>query len=702
MSDSSSQPEALTPTELALAAALKHQQAGHFSRAEQTYRKILKNEPENLDAMFRLASLALQFRQFEAATELMHQCITLDPQFAQAHYGLGRALLASGKADLAVPPLIRSAELSPDASDVQLALGQARLGCGDLVGAIDAFEKACEMKPDAVAGRFDLGRALRSARRFDEAAHVFWEAAILAPEQLSLWEELAACFPAENIVGQAAGLAGYCDGLQSLDSFDFAALSTAVANWAERNSLAQSIKKLLDQTSGNTGDIPVEMTLLTGMLSDAPVADLEVEEIMVALRAALLQRAAKESTAGIDAGSMAMACALAIQCFLNEYLYDESAAETKLLQPLLKKADKQPGDLKPLEIAVLGAYRPLLECAIGLSDIQLGEGTMDASMASLLRVQIAEPLREREIMAQLPRLTDIDDAVSTRVREQYEENPYPRWSNRDFGYPATVERVLTGLFPYLGQRDIAWPAGPRILIAGCGSGRHPIATASRFENSSLLAIDLSLPSLAFAFRRAAEYGLYSIYFAQADILKLGEFDKRFEIIEAVGVLHHLENPEQGLAILKGLLVPGGFMRLAFYSELGRRGVVAARALAEELEFEPDKEGIRACRKALIELDADHPAKAVLSSPDFFTVSGMRDFVFHTQEHRFTLPQLARLLDNYELEFLGFELGDHAVIANYRDSYPDDAKSISLNNWHEFEQANPDTFENMYQFWVRKK
>ncbi len=702
MSDSSFQPEALTSSELALAAALKHQQAGHFARAEQTYREILKNEPDNLEAMFHLASLALHFRQFAAATELMHQCITLDPQFAEAHYGLGRALLASGKADLAVPPLTRSAELSPDVADVQLALGEARLGCGDLVGAIDAFENACKIKPESVAGRYALGRALRSARRFDEAAHAFWEAAILAPRQLSLWEELAACFPAESNVDQAVGLSGFFDGLQSLVSFDFAALSIAVGNWAERNSLAQSIKKLLDQASDNTAGIPLEMTLLTGLLSDAPVADLEVEELMVSLRAALLQHAAKDSTTGLDAGSMAMACALAIQCFLNEYLYAESTAETRLLQPLLDKAARQPADLKPLEIAVMGAYRPLLECAIGLSDLELGDGTMDASMASLLRIQIAEPLREREIMAQLPRLTDIDDAVSKRVRQQYEENPYPRWSNRDFGYPATVKRTLTGLFPYLEQRDIAWPAEPRILIAGCGSGRHPIATASRFENSSLLAVDLSLPSLAFAFRRAAEYGLQSIYFAQADILKLGDFDKRFEIIEAVGVLHHLESPEQGLTILKDLLVPGGLMRLGLYSELGRQGVVAARALAEELEFGPDKGGIRACRKALIELDADHPAKVILSSPDFFTVSGMRDFVFHPQEHRFALPQLAELLERNKLEFLGFELRDHQVTANYRGSYPDDTTSISLNNWHEFEQNNPNTFANMYQFWVRKE
>ena len=42
---------------------------------------------------------------------------------------------------------------------------------------------------------------------------------------------------------------------------------------------------------------------------------------------------------------------------------------------------------------------------------------------------------------------------------------------------------------------------PDILIAGCGTGQHSIGTAARFGSSKVLAIDLSLSSLAYAKRK---------------------------------------------------------------------------------------------------------------------------------------------------------------------------------------------------------
>ena len=40
---------------------------------------------------------------------------------------------------------------------------------------------------------------------------------------------------------------------------------------------------------------------------------------------------------------------------------------------------------------------------------------------------IEEPLTEKMIAKDIPVLEEISDDVSLKVREQYEENPYPRW-----------------------------------------------------------------------------------------------------------------------------------------------------------------------------------------------------------------------------------------------------------------------------------
>src|SRR6202035_4175860 len=87
-----------------------------------------------------------------------------------------------------------------------------------------------------------------------------------------------------------------------------------------------------------------------------------------------------------------------------------------------------------------------------------------------------------------------------------------------------------------------------ILIAGCGTGQQALDAANLFADARLLAIDLSLPSLAFAKRMAHELGITNIAFAQADILGLGALDRTFDSIEAMGVLHHLADPWAGWTV----------------------------------------------------------------------------------------------------------------------------------------------------------
>ena len=89
---------------------------------------------------------------------------------------------------------------------------------------------------------------------------------------------------------------------------------------------------------------------------------------------------------------------------------------------------------------------------------------------------------------------------------------------------------------------------PKILIAGCGTGQQLVYKTS-YENSNIVAIDLSLSSLAFAKRKMQELKHHNIEFLQGDILSLNTLNKKFDVIECVGVLHHLKNPEDGLRLL---------------------------------------------------------------------------------------------------------------------------------------------------------
>ena len=220
--------------------------------------------------------------------------------------------------------------------------------------------------------------------------------------------------------------------------------------------------------------------------------------------------------------------------------------------------------------------------------------------------------------------------------------------------------------------------------------------ASLFPAARVVAVDLSLSSLAYAKRKIIEAGLDNIECYHGDILELGGLDRRFDVVTSSGVLHHMADPLAGWRVLTSLLKADGVMRIGLYSEAARRAIVAVRDLIAARGLASDAEGIRRCRADIMALPADDPMAAVALLHDFFALSDCRDLLFHVQEHRFTIPGLAAALNELGLEFLGF-VGDRPGRA-YGGRFPEDPGMRSLANWHVLETEQPDTFVGMYQFW----
>jgi SAM-dependent methyltransferase len=167
-----------------------------------------------------------------------------------------------------------------------------------------------------------------------------------------------------------------------------------------------------------------------------------------------------------------------------------------------------------------------------------------------------------------------------------------------------------------------------------------------------LAVDISRASLAYASRKTREAGLRNIEYAQADILKLGALERRFDHIEAIGVLHHLADPKVGWRVLLSLLKPQGTMRVGLYSGIAGRAIADARSIIASEGYQPTPEGIRALRRHMMG-DAFR-WRAVMQPEDFYYMSGCRDLLFHVIEHRFTLPDIAAFLKEQGLQLVGFE------------------------------------------------
>ena len=209
-----------------------------------------------------------------------------------------------------------------------------------------------------------------------------------------------------------------------------------------------------------------------------------------------------------------------------------------------------------------------------------------------------------------------------------------------------------------------------------------------YEGCHIVAVDLSLNSLAYAKRKTEELNISNIDYLHADILDLRELGRKFDIIECTGVLHHMEDPMAGWKVLTDCLKDEGFMQVGLYSELARRDITKIRAEIEQSNIELTYQTMKQFRNQIINSEEEHH-KRIVSNPEFYNMSTCRDMLFHVQEHRFTIPQIKEYLSQLGLTFRGFELNNLVALD-------------SLDEWDIFEQKNPNTFLNMYQFWAQKE
>jgi trans-aconitate methyltransferase len=130
------------------------------------------------------------------------------------------------------------------------------------------------------------------------------------------------------------------------------------------------------------------------------------------------------------------------------------------------------------------------------------------------------------------------------------------------GYdPRENERLQdqAGTLVDLLHSDTSYPSGSVVLEAGCGVGAQTVTLARRSPRARFTSVDVSAASIAEAKRATDAAGFSNVQFQQADIFALPFAPASFDHVFVCFVLEHLSRPVQALAILHGLLRPGGTM-----------------------------------------------------------------------------------------------------------------------------------------------
>ena len=105
--------------------------------------------------------------------------------------------------------------------------------------------------------------------------------------------------------------------------------------------------------------------------------------------------------------------------------------------------------------------------------------------------------------------------------------------------------------------DTSYPAGSRVLEAGCGVGAQTVTLARNSPHARITSVDISAASVAAAKRNADAAGLTNVQFRQADIFALPFDPASFDHVFVCFVLEHLARPIEALDALRTLLRPGG-------------------------------------------------------------------------------------------------------------------------------------------------
>ncbi len=687
---------------------------GRLEDAATEAHEAARLSPSHAPTLITLGSILLKLGNAEEAARVLRDAVRLSPEDSNARANLGVALKFVGAPSDAEAELKRALELDPENFKSVNGLALLYSDGGRLEEAESLLVRAVSLKPDDAALHANLGLIYRRREKWGESITSYRRALDLDGANLKRAQEFVDSLSGAHFLQANHQLWTDLERGLEIDGINHDSLSAPAARMF-RNS--HQVATLIDAVSRGDFELsamdvqkgealaPLTTPFANLLLRRFVIPDVMLEELFANIRRSLLNLAVNgRLPEKMKKQTLDFVCALAWQCYLNEYVYSESAEESDEAASLQQQIDErlqQPAERPPrAAVAVLACYRSLDELATREILQADGLATRDDAFGRLITQQIRNPSAERVLMKSLSELGGSIDTTSKKVRQQYEVNPYPRWISVSQPKPTPLRALLSDLFPHADLSRLRLSAEPELLVAGCGTGAHAIDATLRYRNAHVLAIDLSRASLAYGKRQAEALGIEGITWAHGDILALSKDTRRYDMIDCAGVLHHMHDPIAGWRILRNKLKPGGVMKVGLYSKLARSQFDRFGRDSEPTDITVER--IRAYRQEIIALPKDAPLKRLLTLHDFYTLSECRDLLFHVEEHRFTLPEIARCLDELELEFIGFEIRERAEIDRYRARFIDDPGAARLDNWHKFETENPGIFVAMYQFWAQPR
>ena len=677
--------------------AIKSHSKGKTDEAAINYQSCLDLGYKDIRILLNYAVICRQKGNLSKAIELYEKLINIFPDSPEGYSNLGNVQMDIGDFDKAEKSIRKAIELKPDFDKAYYNLGKIMVYKNKLQEAANFTYKAIKITPNYIIAYTNLGNILKEIGKEKEAFECYLKAIKLDPKIYSNYSLIASFLRDANpkILDQYK-LKNILNILLHRNDIRHNELFKAF-NQLYNSRIIDTINKAnFDYCNNKELREFINSEIVLKAMNNMIFIDKNWEYLLTNLRKELC-RVVALSSEDINNQELKLIISIANQCFLNEYIFDVTPEEDKAVSIIKDNLDIGNIDIK--SIAILACYLPLYK----INKIHTFIDSINSSIKDFKELfisQVEEPLEEIRLSKEIKYIGKIKNKISQKVQSQYEKNPYPRWR-----FARTFKNFKVYPIQLINReiRPNAIKTNPgskhtNILIAGCGTGNQ-IFDAQKYINSNITAIDLSSTSLAYAQRKINEFDINNVELFHMDLLDISLLDKKFDIIECGGVLHHMENPLIGLQSINQVLNDNGFMKLGLYSDLARQNVIKAREYIDYYKLKPNTNDIRAFRKNVFAGNIPE-INSLTKSRDFYNISSVLDLCFNIQEKRFNISELKMILKENDLKFLGFYLPKQ-IKSVYKQSFPLDKSQTNLDLWEKFENKYIDIFKGMYQFWVQK-
>ena len=183
--------------------ALNFYEAGNFAAAEPLFRKMLEEEPQNLEVLYILSLALQQQNKAEEATKFLNQAIEIQPGNPAFHIALGTSELQAGDLDCAEQAFRKATEIDANLVHAQNGLAITELAQGRAADAEHSLRLALKAEPENIQALVNMGIALYEQSRSAEAINYLNRVIEVEPDNAAAHAYLGRAFMAEGNAGFA-------------------------------------------------------------------------------------------------------------------------------------------------------------------------------------------------------------------------------------------------------------------------------------------------------------------------------------------------------------------------------------------------------------------------------------------------------------------------------------------------------------------